>query len=454
MKKTEWNEGLSLIDNDIVESFIEQKESLKRRKRKRNIFIRYGAIAACLALIIGVSLFIPIMSDSYSVANPQAPSKMPCFFGSEQSVGPTIEGDLDFTGISVTAELVEILPDTYIFFDEWHQMEFRLLRMKTVTLLKGEKMTKSFLYLIPTDYMTDFTKYSKFVILDMAQIGYDSFSVMYNVTDGKAEQLGPIFGYSSYYLMGESFIAYDADGNFDSRLWRSTKAWIDSTKYAQAPARVQDAEAKEISRRNPNGDDLSVKLLNDISLSSRKALGYIKSFDNGIFVPTFSSMRLYSDIKLDAVRYIEGFATNESVSIRRDSYAFSKARFTKEDLENLPNLSSAFASVSSDLEGGLIKPPHLKEVSNPLFDTTGAFGWYAKTENGVIGIIRVTWCFYSGLADVYYDDAYFVIEYGSDTCTQISRDVLVQRLGNYEKAFIFMGEYNENGKILPVMPIV
>ena len=73
--------------------------------------------------------------------------------------------------------------------------------------------------------------------------------------------------------------------------------------------------------------------------------------------------------------------------------------------------------------------------------------------NGVIGIIRVTWCFYSGLADVYYDDAYFVIEYGSDTCTQISRDVLVQRLGNYEKAFIFMGEYNENGKILPVMPI-
>ena len=103
MKKAEWNEGLSLIDNDIVESFIEQKESLKKRKRKRNIFIRYGAIAACLALIIGVSLFIPIMSDSYSVVNPQAPSKMPCFFGSEQSVGPTIEGDLDFTGISVTA---------------------------------------------------------------------------------------------------------------------------------------------------------------------------------------------------------------------------------------------------------------------------------------------------------------------------------------------------------------
>ncbi len=452
MKKAEWNEGLNHIDYDIIELYTERKEKLLKRNRQRNILLRFGAIAVCFALIVSAIIFIPMIHRGENI---QSLTSKPVYYGSKDSIGTGTwaNADLDITGISVTAELVEILPDTYVFFDEWEQREFRLLRMKTVKLLKGTKMSEEFYYLIPANYMTDFTIYSKFVISDMAQISYD-FSVMYNVTDYKAEQLGlPIFGYSSHYLMGKDFIAYDSKGNFDSRLWSSTKAWIDSTEHAQASSTLQEAEDMEINNRNPFGNDLSIKLLDDISDEAEDALNYIKNFENGIFVPAFSSRRLYSSLELDAVRYIEGFATNELVSIRKNSYAFSKARFTKEDLENLPNLSSAYASVRLDLEGGLIEPPHLKEVSNPLFDTTGVFGWYAKTENGVIGIIRVTWRFYLSPIS-YYDDAYFIIEYGSDIYTQIHRDELLAKLGDFEKTYVFTGEYNENGKILPIEPMI
>lgn len=369
-----------------------------------------------------------------------------------------VNEDANPAGISVTATLIEMLPDTYTFFDDWNQYEYRLLRMKTAKLLRGIEMTEEFYYMVPVAFMTDFSVFDSFVIKNMAQFAYD-YSVMYNKTQGKAEQLNlPLFGYRvyGYYLMGANFTAYNADGNFDERLWNANEAWIEQTNRAPIVDTIEQAET--IIQQEYDGwtNDFYVHLLKDISGDAANVLDTIKSFDNGIFVPTFSSRKLYllPEVQFHAVRYINGFATNEKVSVwcaewtdgDQDTYAYTKARFNEDDMNHLPDLPSAFESIKRALNGGLATPPHFNNQEKLRKTTSGVFGWYAKTENGVIGIVRVTWCFCTEKYQFYYDDAYYIVEYGSDEYRSISRDDLLELLGDYETTYIYTEKYNEYGK--------
>ena len=174
--------------------------------------------------------------------------------------------------------------------------------------------------------------------------------------------------------------------------------------------------------------------------------------ENGLYVPILSGKKLLYEPKVQFVcqRYIGGFATNERGRIYVDSVEWSQARFSREDLKRLPNLSAAFQAVSKAYNAGDIAPPHIQNPDALELENAGIFGWYAKTENGVIGIIRVTWQYVSNrrysLYD--YDDAYYIIEYGSDECCPIDRDALLERIGEYEKTYIFTDEYDEYGKVV------
>ena len=302
-------------------------------------------------------------------------------------------------------------------------------------------------------FMTDFSVFDSFLIKNMAQFGYE-YSVMYNKTQGKAEQLSLVlFGYCSYgyHLMGSNFTAFDSDGNFDERLWNSNEAWIERTERATIVDNIEQAE-KIHKEENEyySGNNLYVLLLKDISGEAAGVLEQIKSFENGMFIPAFKPAKF----QFHATKYINGFATNEKVSVwckektggDQDTYAFTKARFNEEDMSRLPDLSSAFESVKGALDSGSVTPPHFNNQEKLKNTTSGVFGWYAKTENGVVGIIRVTWCFYTEKYQDYYDDAYYIIEYGSDECKAIDRDALLELLGDYEATYIYTGEYNEYGK--------
>ena len=77
----------------------------------------------------------------------------------------------------------------------------------------------------------------------------------------------------------------------------------------------------------------------------------------------------------------------------------------------------------------------------------GFFGWYAKTNDGVVGIVRVTWNFRFGAMD----DAYFIVDQTANEIRQIDRDSLIEKFGEYETPYIYRGEYAKNGKIWPVV---
>ena len=60
MKKSEWNEGLNHIDNDLVANYIAQKEILQKKKNKQKVWLRAIVIAAVLAMIFTAVFTVPM----------------------------------------------------------------------------------------------------------------------------------------------------------------------------------------------------------------------------------------------------------------------------------------------------------------------------------------------------------------------------------------------------------
>ena len=468
MKSDGLRKAIGGIDDDLVEStekYVSKRQVIK--KRTRRIFAA-AAAAAVIVIVLTAALlpallkktgpgFIQIDPSVKESMRNQSALSAPIYFGNLNSTGVSggAPAEVDTRGLSVTAKLIDALPDTYTFFDDWRQTEFGVLKMSTVELLNGAEMTAEFYYLIPVGFMTDYSVFDRFVILDMAQFGYD-YSVMYNKTQQKAEQFDLVlFGYRNigYETMGENLMVFDGDGNFDTRLWNSNDLWRDMTKDAQPPENISEAE--ELAKQSSRENDLYVHLLKDITGDAANVLSEIESFENGVFVPRFSTviLNLGPEVQFHAVRYINGFATNEKVSVwdkewdggENDTYAKTKAHFSDDDLRDLPDLAPAIVTVAKAFDNGEIAPPHISNAGKLKLTAHGIFGWYAKTGNGVIGIVRVTWRYQSGELD----DAYFYIEIGSDKIVSVSRDELLRKIGDYEKTYIFEGSYNENGKSRP-----
>lgn len=451
------------------------KTGIANLKKKRSFTFRLRACVAaavCMALIIGAAIAVPML-DSHGTGsrlfqtgdpavsrqpypdgifsldytdNIQVPSPAPRYNGNPEK-GMQFAIAANPPGISVTAQLIEMLPDTYTFFDDWDQREYRLLLMKTVKLLKGQRMTDEFYYLVPVDYMTDFSVYDTFVIKDMGQGGYE-YSVMYNKTQGTAERLTRVlFGYDNHFpfMMGSHFMAFDKGGNFDRGLWQSTERWSRKTEGIEDAGALAQVEYEEEHKvyNNEYYENKRVYTLQNISGEAAKVLSYITSFENGIYVPIVNSQSYslwstcYQDGLLYTVRYINGFATNEGVDViskevkgtDEDFYSFTKAHFGDDDLRALPDLASAFASVAAAYDRGEITPPDAADAK--VYDH-GIFGWYAKTPDGVIGVVRVNFECYGPNPD----NLYYIIEYGDAECRPISSDALIERLGEYETTYI------------------
>ena len=76
MKENEFLDGVSNIDADVIERFVNMDNKLQSRsKRSRNIWIRALALAACVALVIGVIATVVLLQGGETGQNiPEEPS--------------------------------------------------------------------------------------------------------------------------------------------------------------------------------------------------------------------------------------------------------------------------------------------------------------------------------------------------------------------------------------------
>lgn len=78
MKKSEWNEGLNHLDNDIVENHLEQKDILNHKKKLKGFWLRVGAVAACLAIIVSAVAVAPkLLNGGFQNPDPQTLTEVP-----------------------------------------------------------------------------------------------------------------------------------------------------------------------------------------------------------------------------------------------------------------------------------------------------------------------------------------------------------------------------------------
>lgn len=456
MKISEIVLAIGCIDDDLIIGAERSKP-----KKTKNLWIK-ATVAACILLavfsvILPTVKFFDMLQNGIDFDPKRQPTSSPTYYGSDGAENSGSLSEVNTSGISVTARLKETLPDTYTFFDDWDQTEFRLLKMEVVTLLKGDRMTEEFYYIVPLEYMTDFSLYDRFVIVDMGQYGYE-YSVLYNKTKCCAEQLNTVlFGCANIYIehMGGHFMAFDKNGNFDGRLWSSNERWrkatgwhIENNRKEKEGYTIEQAEA-EYSMDDPY--HRYAHLLVGVFGKAKETLEYIQSFENGLFVPDGDGFKAQYDpaIQLGFRRFINGFPTNESGTIYATAVDHSKARFTVEEEALLPNLASAIDAVAQDFGNGKIEPPHIENYKAMTNTVYGIFGWYAKTEEGMLGVIRVTWCYRSDDYKVYFDDKYYTVECGSEICSPIDRDSLLEKFGEYETTYIYDGEYDREGKVVP-----
>ena len=310
MKENEFLDGVSNIEADVVERFVLMDGKLQNKRNKlktKSLWLRIAAVAACLALMLGAIIVVPMMWDdspdvttdsgigtpNIPIVNVQIPSPAPQYYGS--NISPFVQGasgaDIATDGISVTARIISILPDTYTFYDDWGQKPYRIIEFEVLRVLRGINMTDSFYFLIPERYMTDFSKYDCFVIKDMGMFGYDH-SVLYNQTDGCAEQFDKvIFGSlctDANYIVGENFKAFKKDGYFDVSLWNANDAWKRATQWIFDYTNPYDSDytLKQAEEDAKDGfDGREVVLLNTLTGDAATALDFAKNFDNGLFVP-------------------------------------------------------------------------------------------------------------------------------------------------------------------------
>ncbi len=485
------NDRLFELLSNIDETFIEESEIINVvEKSKTRWHLPLKILAASLSILIISALVFTLLrkpsdttfkntpfTDGTIIIEGNTANQAPTYYGS-----PSFESDEADTNTllaeeyspfaAMTVRLVEALPDIYTFY-EYPQTDFMLLKMETLEILQGNDLPNEFYYLIPEGCFTDFSIYDRFVIKNVIQYGYDYF-VMYNTTKNRPESFDMIL-LGSYGLPhttnggADDIIAFDENGNFDPRLYESTEGFSGGSGWHNEANREhikeENATLTETENRIRNYEwsgytknDFFARTYKDFSKESREVLEYVKNEKNGIFVPKLKNYSksffisddgtyVYKEYSVQFRRYIDGFATNETITIYPDKVETTKASFDNADLTSLPHLYSAYSKICNEFEAGKITPPHLEGFEEMKNTVNGIFPWYAKTESGIVGIIQVSW-FYLGVNDIYIDDKYYIIEPMSDICKPIENYTLVDMLGEYETTYIYKGNYDSQGKIL------
>ena len=187
MKKKEWNEGLDHLDPDLIEKYLEQKDRLRQNKAKKKIWLRLSAVAACLAILVGAVMVVPMLREDInspvpSIATVKSGSKI---IGKAEILygDPTSEdfGEADMMApgfeiqMVIEAEIVEILPDTY--YSVINNRSYHVAKLRVVDQIFAEELPME-IFLRYSYYGADvFDGYDSF-IMSVEQIGIENYALV------------------------------------------------------------------------------------------------------------------------------------------------------------------------------------------------------------------------------------------------------------------------------------
>lgn len=472
MRKKEWNEGLDRIAPDLVEEYVLQKDGLLYNKRTRAVWIRFAAIAACLALIIGAIIIIPTLRQDGTGADTSTSthgiSYTPIIFDATASPEQLSGSDLVFAegssslmssasadppgfefdtgGFSVKARVVKSYPDRYYKLDvsrEHKPVEYRLIEMETLEVIHGDKVPQYFLYLIDAYTFVDMSVYDS-LLISMSQLGTERY-VLKNGTQNRMECLElPIFtDYQGNPELG-NIIAF-SDGVFDESLWQNenwlygyqfAKLYLDDPQGSDLVVKRGDSESDVIGEIRERIEDWHMKFCQSHSVitldfktqAARDAAAYVEPFRQGVFSQSISGNR----DRLVFTRYINGCPTEETVSINilTEEVTYSDIAYTKEDMSRMENIGAHLSKMADEYADKLPDPPHVDPKGKELL-SLHLCAWYAKADGKLYGVVKTGWRYMDegNYFVQYYDESYILYDMSESTGRVVSREELVGLLG-------------------------
>ena len=337
-------------------------------------------------------------------------------------------------GISVTARAVEILPGTYSFLNSNRNRTYRIVRMQTINALFGTNIPDEFYFLYPTNREQDPTEFDKIALFWLEQIGYEN-NIMYNSESGEYKSFDRLLFYT-FHTNGIK------NGICTSNLYDDSDPNIGKSE--------DDLIAKMISKMD-FPEYANVHYLSELTSSAAiDAISHIAPFENGVYIQSTTYLTMFKyEISELFRRYLNGYPTNETISIRGENVTYSNEKFTAQDLSSLPDLPSALHAIGEAFKTGTITPPHLKKYESLKLEEHSINGWYAKSGDQVYGIIRVCWTYQNEdyFMQEYLDDKYYIIAQASDKVIPVERIDLQALLEPGADDFITNESYNENGRI-------
>ena len=434
---------------DILEHI--EPELIEQADRKpRTPWLRWTALAACLALLVGIgTLFLP--------GEERAPARTPLSMidlvghrvSPEKLTGVQVLGTPGFStnagvsygppvfylsfNLTVEAKVLQILPD--IYWDPMNNASYHIILMETLEGVLGKDLPQTFYFRLPTHMSAELDGFDS-LLLSMSQVGIENY-LLYNKTTQTGEAFSLLFEtYNDRRPHYGSVVAF-TDGLVDMSLWE-LKGWGVGDREK---TELQGCTVKDIKDRVPENTDNRIEIGNlyvrtQGGFPQSSVYEYVKPFENGTFAHIYDS-------RLTTVRYcrlINGFMTTEQILVTEDAVVHEGEVFTQEDLMALPDIGGVMAALDLDA----LTPPHMGyyEQMDVRLWQKGATGKYIKVDGNVYGVIKVTWQFLAnGVYDTtcsYYDALYYLFS-ADGSYSVVEREELRQLVG--EDPLILDPEY-------------
>ena len=415
-------------EHDLLDAIGTAEESMLEASEKRPLLLRKPLLtaAACLLLILST---VPIFFNQPSPSRPSTPTTLPEQNISSELPGQTISTEtitwlkvsniyaVDSTmdgmmpaeyspehqfafQMSVEARVLDVLPDQYQGpYAHTYSQPYRILRMELLDPIFAPNMPSEFYYLIPDHLSVGISEFDS-LIITVAQIGCEN-SLQLNLTQRRMESFSFLFS-SGYYNPHNGAVIACKDGKTDVSLWQ-LEGWREWEKWPEAltdPERATDYPGKsnrsipeiknaikravaEYQAKELFSNQDVVLSNNDLDWPEAQAmLDQVTPFAYGCYHAVEAIPRR----SVTYIRLINGFATNEIISIHLDSKETTTQNvFTDADLEKLPDLGIHISSADR------LTPPDPWSGETDPYLFCGASGRYEKHGEHIFGIITINW---------------------------------------------------------------
>ncbi len=456
--------AISKIDDDLIDRSLNRKAHTTKSK---GVWLRFGAIAACLAVIVTAIIALPKLRDPGDNPSNDVPAISVIKSGNtitgKQIIvyGDPSSANVGFADMIapcfhiqtvIEAEVVEVLPDTYYYAASDYQ-PYHVAKLRVIDQIRGNGLPEEIYMRYPFYDTTVFDGYERF-IMSLTQVGIDNYALI-NETQSRVDYFPNMFIVFTGDIGYGSVIAFN-DGKVDDSFWEKTdylvskiprgkklfEQLLDSPRSEFYPATrnttigkvksniVQLAADKENWHVSTNiynyvtADDVFV------SDEAKEIRTYLEPSETNVFVCylTLSEERVIAEY----TRIINGFGTDEVILINgydgeNGNVSKSEVTYTEEDLAQIPDIGEALAAINlSELEA-----PHIESSEGMKLVYSNASGIYRNIDGNVYGIIRVIWCYKSPYHKNAYlaDDMYYLYDEDGNGSI-IERDELKEIIGD------------------------